>query len=125
MTSLIEEMKFDSIITDIGFEKINSALITGEKLDLKYIAVGDSCGEYYEMRQDQKTLVNELYRVEAQQVDGVSATALIPHNVGGFFIREVGVFDSLNNLILIESNNLHIFVSFIKLRHTKSMPSAL
>ena len=46
MTSLIEEMKFDSIITDIGFEKINSALITGEKLDLKYIAVGDSCGDF-------------------------------------------------------------------------------
>ena len=101
MTSSVEEMKFNSIITDIGFEKINAALVAGTKLDLKYIAVGDACGEYYELRQDQIALVNEIYRAETQEVDGVSATALIPHNIGGFYIREVGVFDSLNNLILI------------------------
>lgn len=47
-----------------------------------------------------------MYRAETQQVDVISATALIPHNVGGFFIREVGVFDSLNNLILVAKQPL-------------------
>lgn len=106
MSSAVEAMKFDSIITDIGFEKINEALIAGTKLDLKYIAIGDACGEYYEPTREQTALVNELYRAETQQVDGVSATALIPHNIGGFFIREVGVFDSSNNLILVAKQPL-------------------
>lgn len=57
MSSAVEAMKFDSIITDIGFEKINEALIAGTKLDLKYIAIGDSCGEYYEPTREQTALV--------------------------------------------------------------------
>jgi len=40
--------EFYSIITDIGLQKINEALNDGTKLDLKYIAVGDSNGAYYE-----------------------------------------------------------------------------
>ena len=51
-------------------------------------------------------MVNEIYRTETQQVDGISATALIPSNIGGFYIREVGVFDSENNLILIAKHPL-------------------
>lgn len=106
MTSELETMKFDSIITDVGFEKINAALIAGVKLDLKYIALGDACGEYYELNSNQTALVNEIYRTETQEVNGATATALIPFNVGGFFIREVGVFDSDNNLILIAKQPL-------------------
>ena len=106
MSTNIEEMKFSSIITNIGFERINRALISGEKLDLKYIALGDSCGEYYDLEPTQTQLVNEIYRTEVREVDGVSATALIPFNIGGFYIREVGVFDSENNLILIAKQPL-------------------
>ncbi len=102
----IENLKFNSIITDIGFEKINEALLNGQKLDLKHIALGDSCGEYYDLNSSQTALVNEIYRTEVQEVDGISATALIPYNIGGFFIREVGVFDSENNLILIAKQPL-------------------
>lgn len=106
MNEEISKMKFDSIITNIGFEKINEALVSGKKLDLKYIAIGDSCGEYYDLKPTQTKLVNELYRTETQIVDGISATGLIPNNIGGFFIREVGVFDSFNNLILIAKQPL-------------------
>ena len=41
MNEEMSKMKFDSIITNIGFEKINEALVSGKKLDLKYIAIGD------------------------------------------------------------------------------------
>ena len=58
MNEEMSKMKFDSIITNIGFEKINEALVSGEKLDLKYIAIGDSCGEYYDLKPTQTKLVN-------------------------------------------------------------------
>ena len=51
--------EFYSVITDIGLEKINEALNNGTKLDLKYIAVGDSNGAYYEPDTAQTKLKNE------------------------------------------------------------------
>ena len=36
--------EFYSIITDIGLKKIQESLENGTKLDLQYIAVGDSNG---------------------------------------------------------------------------------
>ena len=40
--------EFYSLVTNIGLQKIQEALENGTKLDLKYIAVGDSNGAYYE-----------------------------------------------------------------------------
>ena len=95
-----EEQIFYSVVTDIGIEKINEALETGRKLDLKYIAIGDSNGTYYEPTVTQTELVNELYRADISAVDELTARARIPFDVGGFYIREAGIFDSDNNLIL-------------------------
>ena len=96
-----EEQIFYSVVTDIGIEKINEALQTGKKLDLKYIAIGDSNGAYYEPSVTQTELVNELYRADISAVDELTARARIPFDVGGFYIREAGIFDSDNNLILV------------------------
>ena len=96
-----EEQIFYSVVTDIGIEKINEALETGKKLDLKYIAIGDGDGEYYEPSVNQTELINELYRAEISSVDELTARARIPFDVGGFYIREAGIFDSDDNLILI------------------------
>lgn len=93
--------KFYSLITDIGFNEIEKALTNGTKLDLKYIAVGDSNGLYYEPKTTQTRLKNEKYRAEILEVTNLSARALIPNNVGGFYIREVGLFDGNNQLLLI------------------------
>lgn len=96
-----ENTMFYSVVTDKGIEKINSALLTGTKLNLKYIAIGDSNGNYYEPSTEQTELVNEQYRAEVSSVDELCAKARIPFDVGGFYIREVGIFDSENDLILI------------------------
>lgn len=79
--------EFYSLITDIGFVEIEKALTNGTKLDLKYIAVGDSNGKYYEPKISQTQLKNEKYRAEILEVTNLSARALIPNNVGGFYIR--------------------------------------
>lgn len=97
--------EFYSIITTIGLQKINECLEVGSKLDMKYIAVGDSNGSYYEPTINQTELLNELWRGEISEINqdntGLFARTVIPFNIGGFYIREVGVFDSNNNLILI------------------------
>lgn len=93
--------EFYSLITDIGFNEINKALNDGKKLDLKYIAVGDSNGKYYEPKTTQTKLKNEKYRAEIIEVTNLTARALIPNNIGGFYIREVGLFDGNNQLLLI------------------------
>jgi len=98
-------MEFYSIVTNIGFEKINECLNQGTKLDLKFIAVGDSSGSYYEPEIDQLHLVNECWRGEIQEINedglGLFARTLMPFNIGGFYIREIGVFDTENNLLII------------------------
>ena len=96
-----EEQIFYSVVTDIGIEKINEALETGRKIDLKYIAIGDGNGSYYEPNVNQTELVNETYRAEISSVDELTARARIPFDIGGFYIREAGIFDSENNLILV------------------------
>ena len=93
--------KFYSIITKKGFEIINNALTKGKKINLEYIALGDSNGEYYEPNENQTSLVNEKYRVKISEVTELVAKAQIPNDVGGFYIREIGVYDNKNNLILI------------------------
>ena len=93
--------QFYSIITNKGLELINHDLSIGKKLNLEHIAVGDSNGSYYEPDANQTELVNEKYRAKISEVTELVAKAQIPNDVGGFYIREVGIFDDENNLILI------------------------
>lgn len=93
--------EFYSRITNIGLNKIQEALENGSKLDLKYIAVGDSNGFYYEPDIAQTELKNEKYRTEISELTKMTAKALIPASVGGFYMREFGIFDSENNLLLV------------------------
>nr|BDD43904.1 hypothetical protein 2 [bacterium] len=96
--------EFYSVITNIGIQKVNEALANGSTIDLASIAVGDSNGNYYEPDIEQTSLVNELWRGEIAEIGVDSqlyAKALIPYDVGGFYIREIGVFDSENNLLII------------------------
>ena len=93
--------EFYSIITKKGFKLITEAIANETKINLEYIAVGDSNGDYYEPNEEQTTLVNEKYRARISEVTELVAKAQIPNDVGGFYIREIGVLDNQNNLILI------------------------
>ncbi|MBR6127891.1 phage tail protein [bacterium] len=92
---------FYSIITNQGIDLINTALADNTKLDLAFIAVGDSNGEYYEPQCSQTQLVNEKYRMNVTEVSNLTAQGMIPADIGGFYIREVGLFDKFNRLILV------------------------
>ena len=93
--------EFYSIITTKGFEVITDALCNERKLNLTHIAVGDGGGDYYEPNPEQTELVNEYYRAPISEVTALVTKAQIPNDIGGFYIREVGVYDENGNLVLI------------------------
>ena len=64
-------MEFYSIITNKGLDLITKALSNGTKLNLEYIAVGDSNGAYYEPNPNQTSLGNERYRAKISEVNNL------------------------------------------------------
>lgn len=96
-----------TILTDIGLAKFASA--TPEKqLTITQIAVGDGNGKYDPLSPSMTNLVNEVWRGSSSQPirDPENEKVLIfetiiPAEAGGFFIREVGLFDEDGDLIAI------------------------
>lgn len=100
--------QFYTILTNTGKAKIANALPTGAKVNLTKLKVGDSNGAYYNPSESQTDLVHTVYTCSVTSVEAdknnpswITITAAIPSDVGGFSIREVGVFDDKNSLIAI------------------------
>lgn len=99
-------MEFKTIITTVGKAKFANAAALGQKIDFKYMALGDGSGEYPKITEEQVGLVNEVYRGEIRNVEidknnpnWIKSSITIPANIGGFFIRELGIFDFEGDLI--------------------------
>jgi len=100
--------QFYTILTSIGKAKIANSVTTGTKVNLTTLKVGDSNGSYYNPTELQTTLVNSVYScgITSVEIDNDNANWLtiisaIPATVGGFSIREAGVFDADGDLIAI------------------------
>ena len=93
-------------VTDIGVARITNAVLVGGAVELTHYAVGDGGGAYYRPTPQMTTLKNEVWRgniarleKDPQRVGHVYISAIIPAEVGGFAIREMGVFDADGNMI--------------------------
>lgn len=100
--------QFYTILTNIGKASIANASALGTKVDFKFMALGDGNGNYYNPTELQTELVNEVYRsqINHAQLDEdnpswITLSTVIPSNVGGFTVREVGIFDAEGNLLAI------------------------
>ena len=100
--------QFYTILTQIGKAQIANASALGTKVEFKYFALGDGNGNYYNPTENQTELVNEVWRGQIGQVvideenpNWIVLETVIPASVGGFNIREAGVFDENNNLLAI------------------------
>lgn len=100
--------QFYTILTNTGKAKISNSILTGTKVNLTTLKVGDSNGAYYNPSETQTNLVHTVYQcnVTSVQVDTnnpnwITITSVIPSDQGGFFIREAGVFDDGGNLIAV------------------------
>jgi phage-related tail fiber protein len=100
--------KYYSILTDVGVAAVANAAALGRKVDIQYVAVGDGGGAYYQPASDAEALKHEVWRgnvssIKLQSSNIIEVTGVITSDVGGFTIRETGLFNSLNQLIAISN----------------------
>ncbi|MDI6469504.1 phage tail protein, partial [Cronobacter malonaticus] len=101
--------KFKTIITDTGAKKLaQAAAPDGKPVRLTHMAVGDGGGTLPVPDSKQTRLVHEVWRhtvnrviLDATHQNRIIAELVIPPETGGFWIREIGVFDEHGALIAV------------------------
>ncbi|MBH0311911.1 phage tail protein [Alcaligenes faecalis] len=100
--------QFYTILTNVGKAKIANAISLGSEVNLVRFVVGDSNGSYYNPTEEQTELRRKVWETNAISVvndeknpNRIKIEAIIPGDVGGFTVREVGVFDDKNEMIAI------------------------
>lgn len=98
--------QYSAVFTTYGTQQLAKAIANNNPLTVTHFAVGDGNGNAVTVSASQERLVNEKYRatISAVSLDPrnnkqVVFELTIPENVGGFYIREMGVFDDQNKLI--------------------------
>ncbi|MEH0832321.1 phage tail protein [Pectobacterium cacticida] len=100
--------KYFVLLTHIGAAKLANATVLGSHLEITHMAVGDGGGTLPTPNPAQTALINEKRRagINTLSVDPVNtnqiiAEQVIPENEGGFWIREIGLFDADGDLIAV------------------------
>ncbi|MDU6431692.1 MAG: phage tail protein [Pantoea sp.] len=100
--------KFYAIVTNLGAAKIANAAALGTKLSITQMAVGDGNGALPTPNASQTKLVNEVRRgaintlsIDPANTSQIVAEQIIPETEGGFWIREMGLFDADGTLIAV------------------------
>ncbi|MEB5995452.1 phage tail protein [Serratia ureilytica] len=100
--------KYRALLTEQGKALLANAAATGQKLEITHMAVGDGGGSPTQPDESQTKLVNEKRRAELNslQIDTdksnqVIAEQVIPEDVGGWWIRELGLYDKNGVLVAI------------------------
>ncbi|WP_024227568.1 phage tail protein [Escherichia coli] len=101
--------KFKTIITDTGAKKLaQAAAPDGNPVRLTHMAVGDGGGTLPTPDSKQTRLVHEVWRhtvnrviLDATHQNRIISELVIPPETGGFWIREIGVFDEHGDLIAV------------------------
>ncbi len=100
-----------AIPTHAGQAKIANALALGVPLKITHMAVGDGNGQPVTPNPAQTALVREQRRAPLNTLfqDPLNpaqlvAEQIIPENVGGWWIREVGLYDETGTLIAIANS---------------------
>ncbi|EMW0953022.1 phage tail protein [Citrobacter freundii] len=101
--------KFKTIITTAGAEKLAAATVPGgKKVNFTAMAVGDGGGVLPEPNVGQVKLINEVWRHALNKISQdnknknyIVAELVIPPDVGGFWMRELGLYDDAGTLIAV------------------------
>ncbi|MDR3429688.1 phage tail protein [Silvimonas sp.] len=97
-----------AILTAIGEAKLANATALGIPLQLSHLAVGDGNGATPQPDRFQTKLVNEKRRaplnslsLDPQNPSQIITEQVIPEEVGGWWIRELGLYDKDGNLCAV------------------------
>ena len=98
--------KYYTVVTDVGRAQFTNLQLLQQPMVLKYMAVGDGGGSEVLPKGSETALVNEKYRGQINRLTKdpddptqLIADLVITADIGGFAIRECGLFDENGNLI--------------------------
>lgn len=102
-------VKYKTVITKAGAEKLAAATVpNGKKVNFTAMAVGDGGGTLPTPNASQTKLVREVWRHTLNKVSQdnkhknyVVAELVIPPETGGFWLREMGLYDDTGTLIAV------------------------
>ncbi|HBH7053332.1 TPA: phage tail protein [Morganella morganii] len=100
--------KYYTVLTDTGANKLANATVLGGKLNITTMAVGDGGGSLPMPESGNKKLVNENRRgainqlsVDPENPNHIIAEQIIPEQDGGWWVREIAIFDEDGDMIAI------------------------
>ncbi|MEY0694812.1 phage tail protein [Providencia rettgeri] len=101
-------MKYFALLTKLGENLLAQATALGTKLELTHMAVGDGGGKLPTPDTNQTKLIAEKRRaaintlfIDDKNKNQIIAEQIIPEQDGGWWIREIGLFDKTGNLIAV------------------------
>ncbi|MEZ2693934.1 phage tail protein [Hafnia alvei] len=102
--------KYKAVLTKIGAAKIAAATAGGTKINLTQMAVGDGGGTLPTPDPTQTELIAEKHRaalnkviVDPKHKNYLVAELVIPPEIGGFWMRELGLYDEVGALIAVSN----------------------
>lgn len=103
--------KFKTVITTAGAAKLAASTVPGgKKVNLSAMAVGDGDGKLPVPDAGQTKLVHEVWRhalnkvsVDNKNKNYIVAELVVPPEVGGFWMRELGLYDDAGTLIAVSN----------------------
>ncbi|MCK7121053.1 phage tail protein, partial [Enterobacter roggenkampii] len=102
-------VKYKTVITKAGAIKLAAATVpNGKKVNFTAMAIGDGGGTLPVPDASQTKLINEVWRHTLNKISQdnkhqnyVIAELLIPPETGGFWMREMGLYDDTGTLIAV------------------------
>lgn len=100
--------KYTALLTQVGAARLANAIAQGKQLEINRMGVGDGGGVLPTPNSTQTALINEKRRaaINSLNIDPTNANQIIveqviPENEGGFWLREIGLYDDDDNLIAV------------------------
>ena len=100
--------KYYAVLTNVGAAKLANATALGAQVEITQMAVGDGNGVLPTPNPAQTALVHELRRkplnslsIDPNNANQIIAEQVIPEDEGGWWIREIGLFDKDGNMIAV------------------------
>ena len=97
-----------AILTEIGEAKLANATALGSTLQLTHMAVGDAGGQARPPERSQTALFGEKRRAllnslstDPDNLNQIIAEQVIPEDAGGWWVREIGLFDAAGDLCAV------------------------
>ena len=100
--------KYYAVLTNVGAAKLANATALGTQVEITQMAVGDGNGVLPTPNPAQTALVHELRRkplnslsIDPNNANQIIAEQVIPEDEGGWWIREIGLFDKDGDMIAV------------------------